>query len=222
MLRTRIIQTLAKRLAGPLDPGTLTCVTHYLDRHPRISFLFDLFALSHRVRALLGQAMADSGLRPDEYAMYSGVLVAGPLSISELAQLVGMPLTTVSDYVRTMTSRGHAYRSRNPADSRSYLVSLTEDGVAAHQEAMVSFAAAIDRVRQALPIPEQDLVHALHALDDAVRQVLEDLAAQSQNRRQQRAAGGREARGHSSSSSQRASQAMTAPSGALGQPAGPP
>jgi DNA-binding MarR family transcriptional regulator len=128
-------------------------------------------------------------LRPDEYAIYSAVLKAGPLTISELAQSVGMPLTTVSDYVRTMTSRGHARRSRHPADSRSYLVALTEDGVTAHQAAMVRFAAALDRIRRALPIPEQDLVRALHALDDAAGQVLDDLAAQG--RRQQRAAGGR-------------------------------
>jgi len=148
-----------------------------------MSFLFSLFAVGHRVRALLGQTMADAGLRPDEYAIYSAVLRAGPLTISDLAQMVGMPLTTVSDYVRTMTTRGHAHRSRNPADSRSYLVSLTEDGAAAHGTAMAGFADAINRVRKALPVPEQDLVRALHALDDAVRQVLEELPAQ--DRRQQ-------------------------------------
>jgi DNA-binding MarR family transcriptional regulator len=153
-----------------------------------MSFLFDLFAVDHRVRALLGQTMAGVGLRPDEYAIYSAVLKAGPLSISELAQVMGMPLTTVSDYVRTMTGRGHARRSRNPADSRSYLIALTGEGAAAHQAAMVGFVAAIDRVRQALPLAEQDLVNALHGLDDAVRQVLEELAAE--DRRQQRAAGG--------------------------------
>jgi MarR family transcriptional regulator, organic hydroperoxide resistance regulator len=147
-----------------------------------------VFAASHRVRALLGQTMADPGLRPDEYAMYSAVLKAGPLSISELAEVVGMPLTTVSDYVRGMTTCGHVLRSRNPADSRSSLVSLTEDGVAAHRAAMVGFAAAISRVRQALTIPEEELVRALQALDDAVRQVLAELA--TEDRRQRRAAGG--------------------------------
>lgn len=152
-----------------------------------MSFLFDLFAVGHRVRALLGQTMAGTGLRPDEYAMYSAVLRAGPLSISELAQMVGMPLTTVSDYVRTMTARGHAVRSRNPADSRSYLVSLTQDGVAAHRVAMASFTDAIDRVRAVLPLPERDLVRALQALDDAVRQVLEELTAED---RRQRGTGG--------------------------------
>ncbi len=162
-------------------------MTHHLDRRRRISLLFDVFTVGNRVRALLVQAMAGSGLRPDEYAIYSAVLEVGPLTISELAQVMGMPLTTVSDYVRTMTARGHALRSRNPADSRSYLVSLTEDGVAAHHQAMVAFVTAIERVRAALPIAEQDLARALHALDDAVRQVLEDRAVEE--RTQQRAAG---------------------------------
>src|SRR5215472_12019285 len=39
------------------------------DRHRRISLLFDLFAVSNRVRVLLRQAMAYTGLRPDEYAI---------------------------------------------------------------------------------------------------------------------------------------------------------
>jgi DNA-binding MarR family transcriptional regulator len=162
-------------------------MTHHLERRRRISVLFDVFTVGNRVRALLGQAMAGCGLRPDEYGVYSAVLQVGPLTISELAQVMGMPLTTVSDYVRTMTARGHALRSRNPADSRSYLVSLTEEGVAAHHQAMVAFVAAIERVRAALPIAEQDLARALHALDDAVRQVLEDRAVE--DRTQQRAAG---------------------------------
>jgi DNA-binding MarR family transcriptional regulator len=187
MLRIRSI--LAHWLAGAVRPGHTDAVTRHLRRQHRISFLFELFAVGHRVRALLGQTMAGAGLRPDEYAIYSAVLKAGPLSISELAQLVGMPLTTVSDYVGAMTARGHALRSRNPADSRSYLVALTEDGVAAHRAAMTGFTAAITRVRQALPIPEQDLLRALRALDDAVRQALDDLAAE--DRRQRRAVGGR-------------------------------
>jgi len=187
LLRIRNMATplgLAQRPPG----GHTDAVTRHLGRHRRISFLFDLFAVENRVRVLLGQAMVDAGLRPSEYGMYSAVLNAGPLTISELAQIVGMPLTTVSDYVRAMTARGHARSSRNPADSRSYLVSLTEDGVAAHHAARVSFAKAFNRIRQALPIPEQDLVRALHALDDAVRQVLEELPAE--DRRRRRAASG--------------------------------
>jgi DNA-binding MarR family transcriptional regulator len=98
--------------------------------------------------------------------------------------VVGMPLTTVSDYVQTMTSRGHARRWRNPVDSRSFLVALTDEGLAAHSAARVSFAKVINRLRRALPIPEQEVIRALHALDDAIGQVLAELAAEDRRQRQ--------------------------------------
>lgn len=138
--------------------------------------LFDLFAVSNRVRVLLRQAMANAGLRPDEYAVYSAVYKVGPLTISELAAVAGMPLTTVSDYVQTMTSRGHARRWTNPGDSRSFLVALTDEGLAAHSVARVSFTKVINRLRRALPLPEQEVIRALHALDDAADHVLAELA----------------------------------------------
>jgi len=153
-------------------------------RHRRISLLFDLFAVSNRVRVLLRQAMASADLRPDEYAIYSAVFKAGPLTISELAAVVGMPLTTVSDYVQAMTSRGHARRSGNPLDSRSVLVALTDEGLAAHRAARVSFAKVTNRLRRALPLPEQEVIRALHALDDAVSQVLAEMAAEDRPQRQ--------------------------------------
>ena len=158
------------------------------DRHRRISLLFDLFAVSNRVRVLLRQAMADADLRPDEYAIYSAVFKVGPLTISELAAVAGMPLTSVSDYVQTMTSRGHARRWANPVDSRSFLVALTDEGLAAHGTARVSFAKVTNRLRRALALPEQEVIRALHALDDAVGQVLTELAAEDRRQRQPAAA----------------------------------
>jgi len=150
--------------------------------------LFDLFTVSNRVRILLRQAMANADLRPDDYAIYSAVFKAGPLTISELAAVVGMPLTTVSDYVQVMASRGHARRWDNPLDSRSVLVTLTEEGLAAHHAARVSFAKLMNRLRRALPIPEQDVIRALHALDDAASQVLSELAAEDRGQHKPAAA----------------------------------
>lgn len=165
----------------PIAPDWRTTVTQHTrptPRHHRISLLFDLFAVSNRVRVLLRQAMANADLRPDDYAIYSAVFKAGPLTISELAAVAGMPLTTASDYVQAMASRGHARRWENPHDSRSVLVSLTDEGLAAHHAARVSFAKVMNRLRRALPIPEQDVIRALHALDEAASQVLAELAAE--------------------------------------------
>src|SRR6266581_3418711 len=70
-------------LAERQPRGHTDVVPHDPGQRREISFLFDLFAASHRVRALLGQTMADAGLRPDEYAIYSAVQVAGTLPITE-------------------------------------------------------------------------------------------------------------------------------------------
>ena len=166
----------------------MTELTRATPRHRRISLLFDLFAASNRVRVLLRQAMANTDLRPDDYAIYSAVFKVGPLTISELAIVVGMPLTTVSDYVQAMASRGHARRSENPLDNRSVLVTLTDEGLAAHHAARISFAKVMNRLRRALPIPEQDVIRALHALDDAASQVLAELAAEERGQHKPAAA----------------------------------
>jgi len=138
--------------------------------------------------------MANDELRPDDYAIYSAVFKAGPLTLSELAAVVGMPLTTASDYVQAMAGRGHARRRENPLDSRSVLITLTDEGLAAHHAARVSFAKVMGRVRRALPIPEQDVIRALHALDDAVNKVLAEMAAEDRGQHKPAAAAAHGAR----------------------------
>jgi len=100
-----------------------------------LSILFDLFVLNQHVRAVVSKAMADSVLRPDEYAVYSLVFTEGSVTPGAMARMLGTPPTTVSDYVRAMIERGHAVRAPNPRDSRSYLVALTQSGLQAHREA---------------------------------------------------------------------------------------
>ena len=78
--------------------------------------LFDLFALNQRLRRLLALALADAGLRADEYAVYSLLFDQGPLTATQMAVRMAMPLTTVLDYLRTMDARGHLRRARHPRD----------------------------------------------------------------------------------------------------------
>lgn len=144
---------------------------------PRLTLLFELFVAGSRSRTLLARTMVRAGLRPDEYAVYSAILVEGPLSLTSLRQGLGMPLTTVSDYVRTMTARGHVTRTPNPADSRSVLLALTPAGRAAHRAAKTSFDDTLARIEAALTVPVSDVSRALTALDDAVRTVAADLDA---------------------------------------------
>jgi len=101
-----------------------------------ISLLFDVFVLHQRVRSLLARALSGTELRADEYAVYSVLFERGPLTPTQLAASLAMPVTTTLDYLRVMTRRGHVQRARNPADGRSYTVSLTRrrlDCAPAHQ-----------------------------------------------------------------------------------------
>ena len=57
----------------------------------------------------------------------------GPLTPTALAASLAMPVTTTLYYLRVMQHRGHVRRARNPADGRSYTVSLTAGGLTAHR-----------------------------------------------------------------------------------------
>ena len=111
----------------------------------RSSLLFDLFAANQQVKTLLVRAMAGAGLRPDEYAVYSGVFEFGPITPTDLAEVVGMRPTTLSHYVKDMREAGHVIEERNPRDGRSRVLTLSTTGRAAHRRANRAFEPAYDR-----------------------------------------------------------------------------
>jgi DNA-binding MarR family transcriptional regulator len=145
----------------------------------QISLLFDVFVVNQRLRHLLARALADTGLRPDEYAVYSVLFELGPLTPTEMSAHMGMPLTTVLDYVHTLIERGHASRDRHPRDSRSYHVRLTPAGLTAHGEAGAAWNEAVLPLESALEVPIEDVRKALHALEDAAATALNRLIEDS-------------------------------------------
>ncbi len=144
-----------------------------------ISLLFDLYVASQRLRLLLASALAGAPLRADEHAVYTVLRVLGPHSSVDLARMIAMPQTTLSDYVRTMIERGHARRVPNPRDGRSYLVELTPAGETAQRDTRRHFLEAARRMEAALELPADDVRAALHALDDAATRALENLLTDS-------------------------------------------
>jgi DNA-binding MarR family transcriptional regulator len=141
----------------------------------RISLLFDVFVLNQHLRSLLAAALDGTGMSADQYAVYSLLFETGPLAPTDMATRMGMPLTTVLDYVRPMLKRRHASRSRHPSDGRSYLVTLTVQGLAAFYRTNAAWNKAIERLEPAINLPVADVRRALHALDDAAVATLESL-----------------------------------------------
>jgi DNA-binding MarR family transcriptional regulator len=134
------------------------------------NILFDIWLVSRAATALLDSALEPSGLTADEFAVYS-VLRSGPLTPTELAEWMAAPLTTVSSYVKRFEARGHVRRMANPEDRRSYRLTLTAQGVKAHERAGVQFLPALAAVEAALGRSESTVTRALEALRRALAEV---------------------------------------------------
>jgi DNA-binding MarR family transcriptional regulator len=77
---------------------------------------------------LVERELASDGVDANDYGALSLVGVRGQMRLTELAHQLGMPLTTMSDVVRRLESRGHVRRRPNPDDGRSFLFELTARG----------------------------------------------------------------------------------------------
>lgn len=108
-----------------------------------LSILFDLFATGQAARSLLSEALRDSPLKPDEYAVYSALVEPGRHTPTSIRQRLGMPAPTLSDYLAAMTARSHLNREANPEDGRSAILSLTRAGRTAHARTARDFEPAI-------------------------------------------------------------------------------
>jgi DNA-binding MarR family transcriptional regulator len=136
-----------------------------------LSLLFDVYVLGNRARALVAAAMLDAGLRPDEYAAYSVLFEAGPITQTRLAELLGLALTTVADHVRAMEERRHLRRMAHPNDRRSTLLSLSAAGLSAHRRASVAFEEADAALGRHLG-SEAEARAAIRAIGDAAEAAL--------------------------------------------------
>ncbi len=141
-----------------------------------LSLLWHLFATTQRVKTLLAAAMADAPLSADEYAVYSLLAYEGPMAPKRLAERLGMPATTMSHYVRALAERRHAKRFRDPADGRSYQLTLTAAGRRVHRQAARAFEQANQRFRASLEVDEALLRQALVEVGRAADQAMHELA----------------------------------------------
>lgn len=140
--------------------------------------LFDVFVLGQRTRALVNEAMHDAGLRPDEYAAYSVVFELQSVTLTEMATQLAMPVTTVAEYVRAMSERGHVRRKPDPDDRRARLLTLTPAGTRAHRQASRTFERAHQALLRALaPLDEDATREVLHRLAGSAARAFDALAA---------------------------------------------
>src|SRR3954464_15176514 len=112
----------------------------------RTSLLFDIWLIGDAMATLIDEALAPAGIRGDDFGLYSLLRGYGPTTPSQISRWTGMRPTTVSVGLKRMRGRGHAVETPNPEDGRSYLVGLSEAGLAAHTASAPPFLAAMARL----------------------------------------------------------------------------
>ncbi len=120
---------------------------------------------------LVQRELAADAVEDDGYAMLSLIGVRAPVRLTELAFDLGLPLTTASDVVRRLESRGDVRRRPNPDDGRSSLFELTGSGTETWQRGF----GALRRINAALERELDDarrVGRALEELDAAFARAL--------------------------------------------------
>jgi DNA-binding MarR family transcriptional regulator len=112
-------------------------------------------------------AVAGMGITPAEYAVRSVIGVMRAVSPTELAAFLRVPPTTISRHVARMVEAGLAQRAPNPADGRSYLLELTDDGRAVVQRIAPRVRGFVEQLTQRLDVDAIET--ALVALEEAAR-----------------------------------------------------
>jgi DNA-binding MarR family transcriptional regulator len=141
------------------------------------TILFDVFATNQKRERLIEEALAETDLPPEDYPLYVFLGTTAPVTPTEVARELGMPLSTLLFRMRRLEERRHVERVPNPDDGRSYLLRLTpagerliawarplfraralavearlgEERVAALRQALGELGDAIERERQATP-----------------------------------------------------------------------
>jgi DNA-binding MarR family transcriptional regulator len=132
---------------------------------------FRTFVLGQLMRTVLERELGDV---PNRFGIYSAIGSMGRVTPSDLAQVVGMPPTTLSGHIERLRRQGIVRRVDNPDDRRSYLLELTDEGQAAWAQGSEGLRRALQALDRHLDRPVDEVLTALEALDAAMRAALAD------------------------------------------------
>lgn len=139
----------------------------------RLSILLLVVAANQRVGRLVDRELSADGVDARDFALLSLIGVRGPVRLTEVAEELGMRLTTASDAVRRLEARGHVTRIPNPEDGRSWLFELSPEGAEEWRRgwpALRRIQASLERLLD----DEAAVRSALVELGEAVERALTD------------------------------------------------
>jgi len=114
------------------------------------TILFEVFWTQQKRKRLIEAALEGVDLPPEDYPFYVTIGADGPLTPTALAEILDLPLSTVTFRVKRLEKRGHAERIDNPADGRSFLLRLTPTGRSLLNKARPRFRSYAEAVEERL------------------------------------------------------------------------
>jgi len=105
--------------------------------------------------AALVEDVAD-GLDENAYPVLSGLARTGPRNAADLAAVIGLDRSGVSRHASRLEAAGLVRREADPADRRSVLLVLTDEGAAAVREMRGRFAERVAAALAAWPPGEAE------------------------------------------------------------------
>jgi DNA-binding MarR family transcriptional regulator len=124
------------------------------------TILFEVFWTQQKRKRLIEAALEGIDLPSEDYPFYVMVGAEGPWTPTDLADRLGMPLSTVLFRLRRVERRGHAERIENPDDGRSFLIRLTPAGRRLLNRARPRFRDYAEAVERRLGRKQTDLIGA--------------------------------------------------------------
>ncbi len=137
------------------------------------SLLLDVWLVSHLTGRLLDDALRPLGLTGDEFGLYSLIHSAGSVTPTQISRWTGMAQTTVSGMLRRIAARGHLDDNPNPADARSRLIHLSDDGLRVTARAAAVLADTLPHLEGALAEGQEAIRAKLGDLDGGLRQMVD-------------------------------------------------
>lgn len=91
---------------------------------------FDLYATSRQMTSVYRPLLDEHGLTYPQYLVLLALWEHDGLSVKELAGRLQLDYGTISPLAKRLDAHGLVTRTRNPADERSTIVTLTPEGEA--------------------------------------------------------------------------------------------
>ena len=136
--------------------------------HSDTAVLQEAYSTGALIEALVNAELRAGGVDPSLFSFLGWIAVLEPVTPGELAAETRMPPTTIRDYLRRLTERGHIVRTPNPADGRSYHVALSAEGRQLVDRGRPLVGAVFKRAEPHLARPAEEYVERSRELREAL------------------------------------------------------